>query len=379
MRWSTVVLSMSLVAALTSVSHAQTYSTAPRSQSVTYPGPYAPGCATPGMPSSSIPSIGSGIPGTDSTPGTGTTPGSAEGGAGAGAAAAAAAAPSPSASGGESGSDSLASAAPHMIGDLIGYGSGRNHRGSRAPIVTRGPFKISENESPRPTDRVFATFNYFNGVKTGDSSNDLYRGVVGFEKTALDGNASFGVRAPVQSSRGTVDGFGDVSIITKYAFINDTQTGTVASGGLVLTVPTGRSFTLSDGHRLDAVLIQPWVGGIAVMGDAYALGFSSIIASTDSRDPTLYTLDVGVGYRIFQSNTDDLITSITPTIEGHLTTSFDNNHNFNGVNLSDQLIITGGVHIGLMNQAYLTIGGAVPITGGRLNDFEVIAQFNYRF
>lgn len=267
-----------------------------------------------------------------------------------------------------------------MIGDIIGYGSGRNHRGSRAPITSRGPFKISENESPRPTDRVFAAFNYFNGVKTGASTNDLYRGVVGFEKTALDGNASFGVRAPVQTSRGTVDGFGDVSIITKYAFINDTQTGTVASGGLVLTVPTGRSFTMPDGHKLDGFLFQPWVGGIAVMGDAYALGFSSLIASTDSRDPSLgYTLDVGVGYRVYQSNADDLITSITPTIESHYTTSFGNNRNSDRVNVGDQVILTGGVHLGLMNQAYLTIGGAVPITGGRLNDFEVVAQFNFRF
>ena len=45
MRWSTVVLSMSLLAALTGVSNAQIYSTAPRSAGVSYPSPYAPGCA----------------------------------------------------------------------------------------------------------------------------------------------------------------------------------------------------------------------------------------------------------------------------------------------------------------------------------------------
>ena len=100
---------------------------------------------------------------------------------------------------------------------------------------------------------------------------------------------------------------------------------------------------------------------------------------TDSREPTLYTLDAGFGYRIYQSNEDQFITSITPVIEVHLTTSLGNNNRADSVQFSDQVIITGGVHIGLMNRAYFTVGGAVPLTVGRLNDFEVIAQFNYRF
>ena len=397
MRWSTVILSLSLLAALNGAGSAQTYSSAPRSPAVLYPSPYAPGCLTPGLPSTSMPSTVSGMPGVGSMPGMGSlpgsTPGTADGGTGAGAGAAAAAAAAgaaaaPSSSGGESGSGSLASAAPQMIGDLVGYGraiTSRNASGNptrTTALANRGAFKISENESPRPTDRVFATFNYFNGVKGSPNQYDIYRGVVGFEKTFLDGNASFGVRAPMQQDSGGgvgVDGFGDLSLVGKYAFINDTQTGTVASGGLLVTLPTGRSVTLADGSGTNSVLIQPWVGGIVVMGDAYALGFSSVIASTGSPDPTLYTLDMGVGYRIYQSqNADTMLTSITPTVEGHLTTAFGNNSNSDIV-FGDQFIVTGGVHIGLFNQAYFTVGGAVPLTGGRLNDFEVIAQFNYRF
>jgi hypothetical protein len=177
-----------------------------------------------------------------------------------------------------------------------------------------------------------------------------------------------------------ISGFGDLSLIGKYAFINDTQTGTVASGGLVVTVPTGRSLTLADGSKTDSVLIQPWVGGIVVMGDAYALGFSSVVASTGSPDPTLYTLDLGVGYRIYQSqDKNDVVTSLTPTLEGHLTTALGNNNSSSLIQFGDQFIVTGGVHIGLFDQAYFTIGGAVPLTGSKFNDFEVIAQFNYRF
>jgi hypothetical protein len=387
MRWSTAFFSVSLLAALHGVSHAQTYSSAARSPAISYPAPYAPGCATLGMPliGSRVPGIGS-LPGTGSIPGS--TPGSGDGETSAGAVTAVAATAAPSASGGESGFDSLASATPQMIGDLLGYGRAFTMRnatgnpGTGTVFASRGAFKISENESPRPTDRVFVTGNYFNGARGFDNRLDVYRGLIGFEKTFLDGNASFGLRAPMQQSSGGgtgIDGFGDLSLIGKYAFINDTQTGTVASGGLVLTVPTGRSVALADGRNLDAVLIQPWIGGILVMGDAYALGFSSIIASTASPDPTLYTLDLGVGYRIYQSHDNSsILTSITPTFEGHLTTSLNNNQN-SQIIFSDQFILTGGVHLGLFNRAYFTIGGAVPVTGGRLNDFEVIAQFNYRF
>jgi len=276
-----------------------------------------------------------------------------------------------------------------MIGDLLGYGRAVTSRNaSRVPgrgtvLANRGAFKISENESPRPTDRVFVTGNYFNGVKGFGNNTDVYRGLIGFEKTFFDGNASFGVRAPMQQSSGDasgIDGFGDISLIGKYAFINDAQTGTVASGGLVLTVPTGRSVSMADGSNSDAVLIQPWVGGILVMGDAYAIGFSSVIASTASVDPTLYTLDVGAGYRIYQStDADSILTSITPTLEGHLTTALNNNNANSQVIFGDQVIMTAGVHLGLFNRAYFTVGGAIPLTGSRFNDFEVIAQFNYRF
>ena len=66
-------------------------------------------------------------------------------------------------------------------------------RSQLAPSV-RG-FKIAENQSPFPQDRVFFTFNYFNNVNANldryfDSPiNNLsvYRYIFGFEKTFNDG------------------------------------------------------------------------------------------------------------------------------------------------------------------------------------------------
>ncbi len=64
---------------------------------------------------------------------------------------------------------------------------------------------VSENQSPRPQDRVFFTFDYFSNVngalnlKLGAPVSDILvnRYVFGFEKTFDNGNASIGVRVPL--------------------------------------------------------------------------------------------------------------------------------------------------------------------------------------
>src|SRR5262249_47653896 len=153
---------------------------------------------------------------------------------------------------------------PHMIGDPLARGyairvqrpatGNARPRTTRQPIVSGGAFRIAENESPRPVDRVFATYNYFGNANTfGGRDFDLHREVFGFEKTFLGGDASFGLRAPVQQRTGgdganTIDGFADLSFLFKYAFLNDAETGDVLSAGLVLTIPTGRDVFLIDGR-----------------------------------------------------------------------------------------------------------------------------------
>ena len=65
--------------------------------------------------------------------------------------------------------------------------------------------KISENQSPRPQDRVFFTFDYFSNVngplnqRLGAPVRDIrvYRYIFGWEQTFDDGNASIGVRLPL--------------------------------------------------------------------------------------------------------------------------------------------------------------------------------------
>jgi hypothetical protein len=70
------------------------------------------------------------------------------------------------------------------------------------PIFGGNRINISENGIVAPTDRVFFTYRHFNGafdsaVLGQPGSTDLEQFTVGFEKTALDGMVSAGLRVPL--------------------------------------------------------------------------------------------------------------------------------------------------------------------------------------
>src|SRR5262249_40263510 len=119
-----------------------------------------------------------------------------------------------------------------------------------AAFAARGAFKITENESPRPQDRVYVTYNGYSninpGMNMGQGQENVHREVLGFETTFLNGDASIGMRLPFAEITGDPQvrhqDIGDLTTVFKYAFVNDCDTGNVLSGGLVLTLPTGPSF-----------------------------------------------------------------------------------------------------------------------------------------
>src|SRR5262249_57463808 len=115
-------------------------------------------------------------------------------------------------------------------------------------------------------DRVFLNVNYFQGGSAfgpGAPDFDLGRETIGFEKTFLDGDASFGFRVPILQkdgiSRISMNGFGDISLILKFAALHDHQTGNLVSGGLVVTAPSGRNPRLITGDDFNTTLLQPWL------------------------------------------------------------------------------------------------------------------------
>jgi hypothetical protein len=267
------------------------------------------------------------------------------------------------------------------------------------PINSRAGsgIKIGDNESPRPMDRVFFTFNYFDNLHTpggfndptvrsaytpGQSSN-VYRELIGFEKTFADGNASIGMRLPVFQQDGASigsSGFGDLSIILKYAFINDCDTGNVLSGGMVITAPTGPSIQTVYGNIND-VLLQPYIGFLANQDLFYLQGFSAVLIPTESHDATVWFNDIGVGFWAYKADrcTDQLLTAIIPTLELHVTTPLSNRSSTSAISVPDIVTFTGGVHLGLGNHTWLTLGGVTPISGPTPFNFEYAAQLNFRF
>ncbi|HTK73972.1 MAG TPA: hypothetical protein VL371_01875 [Gemmataceae bacterium] len=259
------------------------------------------------------------------------------------------------------------------------------------PIITRGAFKISDNESPRPLDRIFATYNFFDNASlpTGPLRRtfDLHRETFGFEKTFLGGDASVGMRLNVMQADGSYsdDDFGDTTIVTKYALVNNAETGNVVSGGLAVTAPTGPRTIFPNGQTFRTTLLQPWTGFIYNVNDKwYAHGFSALVIPTDDEDVTLATSDIGIGWRAYQAAccSDYFISSVTPTLEGHYTGAL----NHRGLDPLRTLsfpegvfVLTSGLHFGLGCNALLTTGLAVPLTGPRPFDLEAIAQLNWRF
>jgi hypothetical protein len=82
---------------------------------------------------------------------------------------------------------------PYMLGDFA------------SPVANMfSDVKIAEGESPRPTDRVFVKFNYYNNLAPDTWTDptqpihnvDLYRYSVGMEKTFFDEKISLGLRIP---------------------------------------------------------------------------------------------------------------------------------------------------------------------------------------
>ncbi len=123
-------------------------------------------------------------------------------------------------------------------------------------------FKIAENQSPQPQDRVFFTFDYFSDLNGAlnrrfeSPVNGLtaYRYIFGFEKTFDEGFGSFGFRLPLDSLSansaisgnfvkpgGTSTSLNDLSLFTKYVLKVDPATGSLLSVGLEATLPTGPS------------------------------------------------------------------------------------------------------------------------------------------
>ena len=273
-----------------------------------------------------------------------------------------------------------------------------NHSVNAISPAVRG-FKIADNQSPRPMDRVFVDFNYYDNVNSAlnhrlgapISNMQAYHELFGAEKTFLDGNASLGLRLPVNSLTvdssypgigGTHSAFGNLGVFGKYILYQDNR-GDLLSGGLFIDTPTGPASFAGYPVRFaqNAVGIQPFLGYI-LKGDQWFLqGFGSIDVPTVSSMPTMMYLDAGIGYFLYRTQEQRFLTAIIPTYELHMNIPL--NHygysNTDSYGVPPVLDMTFGVNFGLFNCSYLTAGYVTPVTGPQPFSGEFVLQFNFLF
>lgn len=335
-----------------------------------------------------------------------------------------AAAAAPTFSPGLGGAPSLGGGALTMIGDMGPFSARQQMGGDRFPPLPRplppprpsdgaGPaesaalvpstrgLKVAENQSPRPQDRIFTDFNYYEDINGSvnrrllSSVTDarLYQWLFGLEKTFLDQRASLGFRLPLNTltttstfpgAGGTRTAVGNPTFVAKYALFDDRQTGNLISTGLAVTVPTGpRAFAGSPSFvNFNSTQLQPFVGFIWNRGDVFVHGFSAVDVPLDQRDATVLFNDVGIGYFLYREPfAEQFLTAIAPTFEVHVNTPLNHRGVFadDRASIPDVVNLTYGTNFEFNHRAVLTLAFVTPVTGPRPFDFEAIAFLNILF
>jgi hypothetical protein len=273
--------------------------------------------------------------------------------------------------------------------------------GSSLFVAVRS-MKVTENQSPRPQDRIYFDFNYYNNLNA--TTNRLfqvpltdmkaYRYIFGLEKTFNDGLGSIGLRFPINTltANSNIPNFGrtstatgDLSIILKHIVVENRAKGDLVSVGLMVNAPTGPSnFAgaryLQNIHTTD---LQPWIGYICHWNNFYFQGFSVLDVPVNFNDPTFLFNDVGVGYFLYRTpDRSRLITAIAPTFEVHVNTPLNHRDVFNRFDIAgtpDVVDLTYGLNIGFYGSSVLTLAFINPVTSPKPFDYEATVFLNIFF
>jgi hypothetical protein len=288
---------------------------------------------------------------------------------------------------------------PYAVGDPSAVAPPRPPQppGPRASSVfypSVRSFKISENMSPRPQDRIFFNFNYYDNLNaTVNVSNrvpisniNAYRYIWGAEKTFNEGKGSVGFRLPLntvtadstgnQFNTPTSTSLGNLALFGKYILEENKATGSLISVGLALTPPTGpqRFAGAPYLYGLNNLYIQPFLGWIWRSGRFYAQGFSAFDFPAVTKDVTMMYNDVGMGYYLFQSGDPDaFLTALVPSFEVHVNTPLNHRDAFNSFDIAgtpDAVNLTYGLNFGIRRSAVLTTALITPVASPKPFDFE---------
>ncbi len=288
-----------------------------------------------------------------------------------------------------------------------------------------GRSKLAENGSPIPQDRVFMNYSLFDGVPFTPSGITVHRFTPGFEKTFLEGRASYELRAPFASTLnsdirddGSSDGgaseFGNLTNYFKcLAYTDDVWSH---SFGIGVTAPTANDLRIVNASgaallqiRNDAFHVLPFYGALWKPTDRWfiqsflqldidANGNRVELSGVDSSgnptgqfenlgrisDVTFLYGSLSAGYWIYRDDTATRrLTGVAPMVELHYNRSLQGEDvvsgsasgagNYQiGLGASDIEIInaTFGLSATLGRNAVLTAAYVTPLGGGNDRQFD---------
>ena len=295
-----------------------------------------------------------------------------------------------------------------------------------SPFSTR-TFKIFEGQNARPQDRLFASLGRFSDIGDVDDNN-LYRYLVGFERTFLNGRGSFGMQLPfftvdptstsVVGANGQsvgvgqygLDGdsqsdIGDLTFILKYALYYDECSLDTFSVGVTYTAPTGPDTIADVDTFIDVEFenrgsVQPFAGFLSSLhGNWFAYGFSAIDIPIDTDDTTFWFNDLGIGYYMARPCAN-WFTAYVPKLEVHVISPIENRlqsfsirdeetFGVSGPNFStdptqdddsgvleihNQVNITAGITLEIRRNTTFTFAYVTPVAGPNPFDHELQFQ-----
>jgi hypothetical protein len=307
-------------------------------------------------------------------------------------------------------------AAPGVIGDLMPfYSKGSAFASSTSPPYPPGVrkasvpypsvrnFKISENQSPRPQDRVFFDFNFYSNInaavnrslKIPINNMNAYTYLWGFEKTFAGGDGSFGMRLPLNAitAQGATPGvntpnssaLGNLDIFVKYILCQNYETGSLISAGMALTPTTGTSRFAGAPYvaSLNTTYFQPFIAYLWRADRFYLQGFAALDAPVSNTDVTLFYNDISTGYFVYRNDDyDRLLTAVVPTFEVHVNSPLNHRNPYNGFDVAgtaNMVNLTYGVNLMFYRRSMLTAALVTPVSSPKPFDAEFALFFNFYF
>jgi hypothetical protein len=267
------------------------------------------------------------------------------------------------------------------------------------PSYIRG-FKIADNQSPRPVNRVYYDFNFFDNVwqsvneraQNGINRVQIYRQLLGLEKTFWDGNASIGVRLPINTI--TADGqaggvqtptqtaINNFNVYSKFLFIKDDVKKVYASWGLAATIPTGpMNFAGANYVRsYNNFELQPFVGLQKTWNRFYLIAFEAINVPLNTHDVTAIYNDYAIGYWAYRAkDRNQLLQGLAPTFECHVNIPLNHRDVFNlndRAGSADIVDLTYGLNTFFGKRTQMAFAAVTPVTGPRPFSIEALAFLN---